>query len=57
MPDVEPPRQQVDERPALRGVGSADSYVPTSAIPTEPVLKPPAWAPMTFRSIPPPRPS
>ena len=37
--------------------GFVDPYVPRSAIPTDPVLKPSACAPMTLRSIPPYRPS
>jgi hypothetical protein len=34
-------------------LGLADPYAPSSATPTEPVLKPSACAPTTFRSTPP----
>jgi hypothetical protein len=37
--------------------GGASEYVPITATPTEPVLKPSAWAPITFFSTPPNRPS
>ena len=32
---------------------ASELYSPSSETPTEPVLKPSAWAPTTFRSIPP----
>ena len=34
-----------------------DVWVPTTATPTEPLLKPVAWPPITADWIPPPRPS
>ena len=38
-------------------VGGAAEWFPISATPTVPVLKPSECAPITFRSIPPARPS
>ena len=32
---------------------ASELYSPSSETPTEPVLKPSAWAPTTFRSMPP----
>ena len=56
--EVEPPGDESRDRfLRSRRTGRTFSYVPRSAIPTEPVLKPIACAPITLRSMPPKRPS
>jgi hypothetical protein len=42
---------------SIAALGAAVSYVPIIATPTVPLLKPPAWAPITARDSPPARPS
>ena len=56
--EVEPPREQPRDRVLARpATARAPVRVPSSATPTDPVLKPRACAPTTLRSTPPNRPS